>query len=226
MRVLTWNLFHGRTVPPSGRGRLDDFAAALDGWEWDVALLQEVPPWWPAKLAVACGARERTVLTSRNWLLPARRAISSRNPDVLKSNGGGCNAILVRGGPITAHRWVELTERPERRTAHGVRLGDGTWAANLHATTEPESKEKPRVWADCRKAAAAAHEWAAGAPLVFGGDLNLFGRPELPGLTHVAGNHVDHVLVGPELRAEGRGQVHDRGPLSDHPPVAVTISLA
>ena len=43
MRVLTWNLFHGRSVPPSGRGLLNAFAARLDGWAWDVALLFEQP---------------------------------------------------------------------------------------------------------------------------------------------------------------------------------------
>ena len=50
MRVLTWNLLHGRAVPPAGRDLFDEFADALAGWEWDVALLQEVPPWWPAEL--------------------------------------------------------------------------------------------------------------------------------------------------------------------------------
>ena len=76
---------------------LNEFAAALAGWEWDVALLQEVPPWWPPLLAQARGAQERHVLTSRNFGLPLRRAISERNPDILKANGGGANAILVRG---------------------------------------------------------------------------------------------------------------------------------
>src|SRR6185369_6435905 len=50
VRVLTWNLFHGRSVPPSGRSLTSAFAAALAGWEWDVALLQEVPPWFPPLL--------------------------------------------------------------------------------------------------------------------------------------------------------------------------------
>ncbi len=50
MRVLTWNLMHGRAVPPAGRELFDEFALALAGWEWEVALLQEVPPWWPARL--------------------------------------------------------------------------------------------------------------------------------------------------------------------------------
>jgi endonuclease/exonuclease/phosphatase family metal-dependent hydrolase len=224
VRVLTWNLFHGRSRPSAGRSLLNEFAAALDGWEWDVALLQEVPPWWPPWLAEAAGARAFTALTSRNWLLGLRRAMSSRNPDILKSNGGGANAILVRG-EAGDHRVQELTRLPERRVAHGVRLAGGAWVVNVHATTQPLSKSKPRTWADCRLAAAAAAEWAAGAPLVFGGDLNLKGRPELPGLRHVAGNHVDHILVD-GFEPVGRGEVLERGRLSDHPPVAVTLRLS
>src|SRR3954454_19060068 len=120
MMVLTWNLFHGRSVPDAPREQLADFAARLSGWEWDVALLQEVPPWWPPLLAQAAQAQERLVLTSRNFGLPLRNAISSRTPDLLKSNGGGCNAILVRGEEIEEHRTQLLTRRPERRYAHGV----------------------------------------------------------------------------------------------------------
>ena len=48
MRVLSWNLFHGRSVPDSPRELLHEFADTLAGWEWDVAVLQECPPWWPA----------------------------------------------------------------------------------------------------------------------------------------------------------------------------------
>ena len=220
--MLTWNLFHGRSVPGAGRSLLNGFAAALDGWQWDVALLQEVPPWWPPLLARACGADQRLVLTSRNSCLPVRRAISSRDPDLLRSGGGGCNAILVRGGPIEEHRRERLAWWPERRWAHGVRLAGGAWAVNLHASTQPESREKPQTWAECRRAAGTALGWAGAAPLVLGGDLNLAGRPELPGLRHVAGNHVDHILVR-GLEPEGRGTVLDRGRLSDHPPVAVSL---
>jgi endonuclease/exonuclease/phosphatase family metal-dependent hydrolase len=241
MRVLTWNLFHGRTVPACGRDRLNDFAAVLDRWTWDVALLQEVPPWWPTRLARACGARERTVLTGRNWLLPARRAISVRNPDVLKANGGGCNAILVRG-EIREHRTARLAIWPERRMAHGVALADGTWLVNLHATRgrggsrlafghafdrlQDLTPLAARPEYECRRAAELALEWSGGAALVFGGDLNKHRAPELAGLQHVAGNHVDHLYVAPGLRADGRGEVLDRGELSDHAPVAVSISTA
>ena len=55
--ALTWNLYHGRSPKPVGRSLANEFAAALAGWEWDVALLQEVPPWWPPHLAAAAGAR-------------------------------------------------------------------------------------------------------------------------------------------------------------------------
>ncbi|MBA3746991.1 MAG: hypothetical protein H0W96_05790, partial [Solirubrobacterales bacterium] len=119
MRVLSWNLFHGRAVPGARRELLDEFCAALAGWQWDVALLQEVPPWWPPQLARACDAEQRTALTSRNALLALRRALAQRWPDVMKSNGGGSNAILVRAGgehgEIVDHRRVLLRRWPERR---------------------------------------------------------------------------------------------------------------
>jgi endonuclease/exonuclease/phosphatase family metal-dependent hydrolase len=217
MRVLTWNLFHGRSVPPSGRSLAGEFATALAGWEWDVALLQEVPPWFPEPLAAAAGAEQRMQLTSRNWLLSLRKAISVRNPDILKSNGGGCNAILVRGERILAHRSQRLRRTPEARWVHGVRLAGG-WVVNVHSHNHPEALAQ----ADCERAIAAAREWSAGAPLIFGGDVNLK-HPSFPGLVHVAGNHVDHIFTDGR-KAAGKGQVIDRGILSDHPPVAVTLA--
>jgi len=176
-----------------------------------VALLQEVPPWWPPKLAQATAAQERTVLTSRNSILWLRRLISDLNPDILKSNGGGANAILVRG-EIVDDRWVELTRTPERRVAHAVRL-DGGWVVNVHSSTHRDE------WA--LRDTLRALEWAPQPLLLFGGDVNLRHPPELPGLTRVAGNHVDHLFT---TGRPGRdAAVLDRGPLSDHPPVAVTI---
>jgi endonuclease/exonuclease/phosphatase family metal-dependent hydrolase len=215
--VLTWNLFHGRGVPAAGRPLAAEFSVALAGWAWDVALLQEVPPWWPPRLAAATGASARMVLTSRNSCLRARRAIASRNPDLLAANGGGCDAILVRDGAIREHRTRELTKRPERRVMHGIALNGAGWVVNLHSSTHPPEQRR----ADLLTAAATALEWAAGAPLVFGGDLNST-RPAMPGLRHVAGNHVDHVFT------EGRsatsdGEVLDAGALSDHRPLRVRL---
>ncbi len=217
MRVLTWNLYHGRAVPPAGRDLLAEFAAALAGWDWDVALLQEVPPWWPPALARACNAQQRTALTSRNALLSLRRRVAQRAPDVIKSNGGGANAILVRGGGIVEHRRALLRRWPERRVGHAVALDSGLWCANLHA--QVHSAE--RAQADSERAAAALLGWAGGGPVLLGGDFNLR-APAARCLEPLGGRGVDHVL-GRGLRAAGPPEIPDRGHLSDHAPVIVTI---
>ena len=204
-------------MPAAGRPLAAEFTATLAGWAWDVALLQEVPPWWPPRLAEAAGATFRIALTSRNSLLPLRRAVASRNPDLVTANGGGCNAILVRGGAIREHRTRELTKTPERRAMHGIDLGDAGWVVNLHASTHPPEQRH----ADLIIAAAIAQDWAAGAPLVFGGDLNSR-RPAFPGLRHVAGHWVDHVFTEGR-RAAAEQEVLDAVPLSDHRPVRVRI---
>lgn len=220
IRVLSWNLFHGRAQPPAGRPLLADFSAALAGWEWDVALLQEVPPWWPPLLARATGALEyRTALTSRNGCLPLRRAVARRAPDLIKSNGGGSNALLARV-PLHGHERVRLTWWPERRWAHGATLADGTWVVNLHASLRPAERRR----ADLAVARDRALEWAAGAPLIFGGDLNST-RPRLDHLEVIASHHVDHVLAR-GLVAKDPAEVLDAGALSDHKPLRVDLGRA
>lgn len=219
MRILTWNLYHGRAEPPAGRDLFDEFAEALAGWDWDVALLQEVPPWWPAPLGRACGASARMALTSRNELLPLRRWAAVRWPDVIKSGGGGCNAILVRGPRIVEHRRLRLRWRPERRVVHGVRLDGGLWVANIHAQVRPHSETRK----DLARAGAAVREWAGAAPAILGGDCNVE-DPAIEGFDHLGGRGVDHVL-GRGVEATGRREVPPRGPLSDHPPVIVPANV-
>jgi hypothetical protein len=173
VRVVSWNLFHGRAVPPAGRPLLHEFATTLAGWEWDVALLQEVPPWWPPLLVRACGddVALAHVRTSRNALLPVRRALSSRRPDLLKANGGGANAILLRGGlGYDAHARRRLRLRPERRWVHAVRLVDpaggpfhGAWVGNVHGQKGAWDGGPGLVppLTDLRASADALERWAA-----------------------------------------------------------------
>jgi endonuclease/exonuclease/phosphatase family metal-dependent hydrolase len=218
---LTWNLFHGRSVPPTKQDLAEEFAAALDSWAWDVALLQEVPPWWPSAFARSMGVDERTVLTSRNGLLPLRRALAVRWPNVVKSNGGGSNAILVRGGAITEHRTLRLRRMPERRWMHAVRLeaagpGSGVWVANLHA-----SGPDRLATGDVGCAGGALLEWADGCPALLGGDFNL-ARPNVRGFVHAGGNYVDHVLCA-SMRPVAAPAMLDAGRLSDHVPVLATV---
>jgi endonuclease/exonuclease/phosphatase family metal-dependent hydrolase len=217
--VLTWNLFHGRAMPAADRDLLPEFSAALGGWKWDVALLQEVPPWWPVRLARAAGAEERHVLTSRNGLGSVRRAVAIRWPELIKSNGGGCNAILVRrGGPIADHRAERLCRFPERRWVHAVRLAGGVWVGNLHASGPDADARR-----DGARAGAALRRWARDAPVVLGGDFNA-PAPAVPGFALAGGRHVDHFVVsGP--RVTGPIRSPDRGRLSDHEPVTVTVAV-
>lgn len=222
LRVLTWNLKHGRAVPPARRYLLDEFAGALRAWEWDVALLQEVPPWWPAPLARASGAHGRRVLTSRNAGLAVRRALATRWPDLMKSSGGGANAILVRCGEVVAHRARRLCWLPERRWVHGVRVrgapfADALWVANLHATAH----DTAAAVRDSTLAAHTALGWCARDPCVLGGDFNLR-QVELDGFARAGGHDVDHVFTR-GLSGRADVQVLARGHLSDHAPVLVRV---
>jgi endonuclease/exonuclease/phosphatase family metal-dependent hydrolase len=196
MRVLSWNLYHGRDFPPDpalftlrsrllkrtelgethvqvNRPLLDEFVRVLGGIEWDVALLQEAPPRWFEELCRRTGASGAGVLTSRNVAPPLQARIADWNPDLIASWEGGSNQILVRGrGGIAEHRALTLTRRPERRRMHWVRLelpGGAVGVANLHA-----SAGRPgQATAEVLTAAATAVGWTGAGPLVFGGDFNL-----------------------------------------------------
>jgi len=225
MLILSWNLFHGRSLPPKRQSLLEQFAAGLAGWRWDVALLQEVPPWWTARLARLAAADHRSAMTSRNSLLALRRVVAERDPEMAKSNGGGCNAILSRT-PIAEHATLRLRAWPERRVAQLARLGDGTCVANFHASTRVPLAEDElrRLWER-------ALSWAGGDPLILGGDLNLR-KPLAPdaAIVHIAARDVDH-LFAKGLAPVGDAEILDRHvtvrdvsvELSDHPPLRVRV---
>jgi endonuclease/exonuclease/phosphatase family metal-dependent hydrolase len=217
-------LFHGRSRPPAGRGLLDGFAALLAGWSWDVSLLQEVPPWWGDPLAEAAGAEQRTALTSRNALLPLRRAVAERRPDLAKSNGGGANVLLARAGIVTC-REVRLRTWPERRVAQIARLEDGTVIANFHGSTRVPLAEE-----ELNRLATMTLAEAAGGPAVLGGDLNLRSpRPPDP-FVHIAVRDVDHLFAA-GLQRVGEPVLHERRlppgaqavELSDNPPLEAEL---
>jgi endonuclease/exonuclease/phosphatase family metal-dependent hydrolase len=270
LTALSWNLFHGRDFPPdpdlrTWRSRLlrleernathvqvnrdltEEFATLLSRAEWDVAMLQECPPRFAEPLARACRAEWHRTLTSRNGLGALRGLLARQNPDLMASGEGGSNLILVRVpgklGGIAERREMAIHEgEPERRAMGFVRTASGLCVANLHATND-----WPRLAAeDVIKAARAALDWAGGAPLLFGGDLNLRPgknprvfeqlRDEFGLAPSTAPDAIDHVLCRGleviehpirwppeqrELPCEGRALR-----LSDHAPVQARFRAA
>jgi endonuclease/exonuclease/phosphatase family metal-dependent hydrolase len=200
MRVLSWNLYHGRDFPPDSalftlRSRLlrvterdethvqvnrplrGEFAGWISERDWDVALLQEAPPLWFHELARRARANGRRVLTSRNLVPPLQRFLANLNPDLIASWEGGSNQLLVRApGRVLEHRTMTLATGPERRRMMWARVrlasGQTVCVVNLHASAGLPEQASREVLA----AAASAVGWSGGDPLVFGGDLNL--RPE------------------------------------------------
>lgn len=197
MRVLSWNLYHGRDFPPDKalftlRSRLlrvterndshvqvnRSLSREFTGWladaDWDVALLQEAPPLWFRALRRRTGAAGARAFTSRNVIPPLQRLAAWVNPDLIASWEGGSNQLLVRDpGRILEQRTMTLTRRPERRTMLWARVElpdrSRVCLANLHASAGLPKKATAEVLA----AATCAVEWSEGDPLVFGGDLNL-----------------------------------------------------
>jgi endonuclease/exonuclease/phosphatase family metal-dependent hydrolase len=198
VRALSWNLFHGRDHPPdpallTWRSRLlriternathvqvnrpldREFHDFVAGLEWDVALLQEAPPRWLRPLCTTAHASGASVLTARNQLAFLRTAAARLNPDLIASNEGGSNQLLVRPPWRIAavRRHTLAVRRPERRTMIWALLtrpdGATLAVANLHASTGGRERTRAQVW----EAARLAVEWSRDAPLVFGGDFNL-----------------------------------------------------
>lgn len=141
LRLLTWNIFHGRDFPPTetlrntlrsrlfrvteddgtyvqvNRRLLDAYAGMIAAADWDACLLQEVPPDWAGPLANASGAFGLRQLTSRNQLRPATTLVGRWNPDLIASWEGGSNLILLRGSwqPVPgSHRSLLLNPWPGR----------------------------------------------------------------------------------------------------------------
>jgi hypothetical protein len=263
--VLSWNLFHGRDFPPDralrtwrsrllrvsernathvqvNRSLLDEFAGWIEARDWQLALLQEAPPRWFRPLARATGSHGALALTSRNGFSCLRRLAAELNPDLIASNEGGSNQLLVRPpGRIAAVRRVTLARRPERRRMLFAEVGlpgrRSLCVANLHATA---SRGDRAAGPEVKRAAALAVEWAGERPLIFGGDLNV--RPSsVPRLFDelrdsyglgppTEANAIDHLLVrGLEvveaprrIPAEERELKSEDGlaiRLSDHAPV-------
>ena len=113
-------------------------------------------------------------LTSRCFALPLRSALARLNPDLIASNEGGSNQLLVKGPwRIAAAQRHTIARVPERRRMLLARAestaGHVLAVANLHASVSEVRAAGDQVI----DAAAQAVDFAGELPLLFGGDLNL-----------------------------------------------------
>ena len=131
------------------RDLFNEFGAFLAAAEWDIALLQEVPPRWDERLAAATGSMHHRALTSRNWMSPVMSPIARKRPHLPGSWEGGSNLILVRkdkpGGTIVTRNNQTLCWRPERRSISkicSVKPSAPWFCGNTLAS--PDNRIRPR----------------------------------------------------------------------------------
>ncbi|MFG2108179.1 endonuclease/exonuclease/phosphatase family protein [Micromonospora chersina] len=228
VRVVAYNIRMGFGL--DGRLDLDAVARAVDGSRPDVVLLSEVDRGW-----LLNGGHDTLALLAGRLRMPYVFAPAA-DPvwgDAVLSR------FPVRAGetrPLAAHG------APTGAQALGVTLDLGGRDLAVVAThLQPPPGQGPV--AQAREVAAFATRYAAGRPLVLGGDLNTepadpaFAEFTQAGLVDALAaarplrtspaddprTEIDHVLVSPGLTASG--VTAPRTTASDHLPVAVTLAL-
>ena len=151
--VRTWNLYHGRTYPKSGRTYLERMVrlASLDAP--DVVALQEVPLWALGRLERWSGMQALWAVTVPSFLGPVARFVTDLDPARVRFTvAGQANAVLLNPHfEVGTHsvyvmnpevsQWDWVFEGRQRRVCQAVEVqtDEGTLVvANLHATNNPE----------------------------------------------------------------------------------------
>jgi endonuclease/exonuclease/phosphatase family metal-dependent hydrolase len=153
MLVRTWNLYHGRTQPKSGRTYLERMIRLMTMDAPDVVALQEVPIWALGLLERWSGMQADWAITVPNFLGPVARVVSGLDPVRMRfSAAGQANAVLLNPHfDVSEHeayvlnpeisRWDVAFGGRQRRVCQALSLEteDGTlMVGNLHATNDPE----------------------------------------------------------------------------------------
>jgi endonuclease/exonuclease/phosphatase family metal-dependent hydrolase len=227
--VRTWNLFHGRTSPPSRRLYLEEMVRRVTGDAPDVVALQEVTPWALGRLETWSGMRAVSVATKRGVLGPLARVIHMFDPVHVRSGlTGQANAVLLNPRFSLAERARSVVLNPdsplERRVCQVLRVetsSDRFTVANFHATAHDSELARHDI---NRVTELVGDEHAC----VVCGDFNVPGGA-IPGFSpSIEG--LDQILVrGLELERppakwpEERRRIEGRL-LSDHAPVEAVVT--
>ncbi len=233
--VRTWNLYHGRTFPPSQRTHLERMVRLVTLDAPDIVALQEVPLWALGRLTLWSGMTARWAVTVPALLGPLARRVVDLDPVRFRSTiSGQANAILVNPrlevdaeGTLVLNpeisAWAWLFRGRQRRMCQRVevdRRGGRMVVANLHATNLPRLAE-----AEVLRAAEFVRDADA---CILCGDFNLV-RFGVPGFSDPI-EGIDQVLVrGLEFEREPVAWARERrrvdgGLLSDHAPVEAVIA--
>jgi endonuclease/exonuclease/phosphatase family metal-dependent hydrolase len=235
--VRTWNLFHGRTHPPSSRTHLRAMVDLVTRDEPDIVALQEVPLWALGRLERWTGMAVRWAVTVPAVLVaPLARLVTELDARRMRSLVSGQANVLLAGRRVElgtqrlvllnpgVSRWEWFFRRgPQQRYLQAVEAtADGREfvVANLHATNEREKA--------VRELARAEESLAGAGPCVLCGDFNASAH-QVPGFSEPIPG-IDQILVrgfrferGPEQWPVERRRIGGHV-LSDHPPVEATIA--
>jgi len=246
--VRSWNLFHGRTSPPSGTLHLEQMVRTAVEDAPDVVAFQEVPVWSLGRLEAWSGMAVVPAVAMPPLGGPLARKFTERSPRRFRSLlTGQANALLLSGrlellgtprairlnpGPFRSAearaRKLSPRERLDwawnRRVCQAVHVRDGRRVivvANLHATKDHSlaAAEADRL----------ALFWPPEAPTILCGDFNSRGHA-LPGFSEPL-DGIDQILVqGLEFEREPsrwpleRRRTGDGALLSDHAPVEAVVA--
>ena len=205
--VRTWNLFHGRTSPPSSALYLEEMARRVVEDGPDVVAFQEVPVWALDRLETWSGMAAFPAVAMLPLGGPLARKLTERNPQRLRSLlTGQANALLLsrRLELVGRPRVIRLNPRPFRSAearARGLSFRERlNWAWNRRVCQAVHVRERERVIVIANLHATKDHSlaaaevdrlarlWPPEAPTILCGDFNA--RGSLPGrLLGAPGGH-------------------------------------
>lgn len=151
--VRTWNVYHGRTDPKSGRTYLERMLRLISLDAPAAVCLQEVPLWALRKLERWSGMQPVWAVTVRNFLGPLARLVTDLDPVRVRfSAAGQANVVLLNPHfEVTDHDvfvmnpevspWDVVFGGRQRRVCQVVRAdveGETLVFGNLHATNNAE----------------------------------------------------------------------------------------
>ncbi len=246
--VRTWNLFHGRTSPPSSALHLEEMVRTVAADGPDVVALQEVPVWALGRLEAWSGMTVIPAVAMLPLGGPLARKLTERHPQRLRSLLAGQANVLLLSGRLElagAPRVIRLNPGPFRwaeARARGLSLRERLdWAWNRRVCQAVHVQDRKRVIVvgnlhatkDHSLAAAEvdrlARLWPPEAPTILCGDFNARGHV-LAGFSEPL-EGIDQILVRglkferkPSRWPVNRRRTEGGALLSDHAPVEAVIA--